>query len=278
MQTIRSDELRPFIDEYDIRVRIDGLVRQMANELPGNTCVLVGVLKKSFIFMADLMRQFHACGTSLWVDFITLDSDKSETLSAGPVTVERDITLDIRDKSVILVDDVLDTGHTALVVRDHLLAKGPRLLKTCVLLDKLKKRETDFQPDYVGFTVPDVFVVGYGLGYKYTCRELPSISIAAFEEIDLPLEFSVKRSAIFLKGCLDQAGSDYIRETLLHWKGDLRLDLWGLESIDSEGLGLFSEVLDESEKSGRRLVFLNAGPEIRNSIERAGFKQPVVFE
>jgi hypoxanthine phosphoribosyltransferase len=270
MISSRSEGLRPFIDEADIRMRIDGLVKEIVHDLHGNDCIVVGVLKKSFIFLADFMRHLHSQGLSPLIDFITLSSEETHSLFDNKVTVERDITVDIMNKCVVLVDDVLDTGHTTAVVKDHLSEKGPHTLKTCVLLDKLKKREIDFHPDYVGFTIPDLFVVGYGLGYNHRCRELPSLSIAAFEEIDSPLGFTIQNNTVVLNGRLDEGGADYIRETLLRWKGPLRLDLGNLEYIDSTGVGLLTLVLKEIQKSGHDMALLNARPDVRRAIALGG--------
>jgi len=271
MEINQTEALRPFIDQFDLNARIGSLVKEIADDWQDNECIVVGILKKSFVFLADFIRQFHSQGISPAIDFITLTFEESTLSLSDNITVERDITLNIRNKWILLVDDVLDTGHTAEAIHAHLSKKEPKILKTCVLLDKLKKRETDFQPDYVGFTIPDVFVVGYGLGYNHRCRELPSISIAAFEEIDRSLMFSIKNNTVFLNGRLDANGVDHIRETLLHWKGNLQLDLTDLEYIGSAGLGLLLAVHKKMIASGHRAVLLNVKPAVRESIQLGGF-------
>lgn len=268
-----SESLRPFIHEADIQARIDGLVREISDGMPGEEMVLVGILKKSFMFYADLMRRFHAQGMSLLIDFLLLPLDESRIFSAGKLTIEQDITEDLAGKHVLFVNDVIDTGLTAAAVYQHLKAKKPLSLKTCVLLDKLKKREVDFHPDYVGFTIPDVFIVGYGLGYNHRCRELPSLTVAAFEEIDKPLGFSIKNDRISLNGKLDAVGADYIRETLLHWKGHLHLDLTDLFDVSAEGLDLLKSIFENAKKSGHDLFLHNVKPELRGTLRLGGFDQ-----
>ncbi|HEX9934327.1 MAG TPA: hypoxanthine phosphoribosyltransferase [bacterium] len=267
-----TESLRPFIDEADIRSRIRTLVREISADLQGPEIVAVGILKKSFVFYADLIRRFHAEGYSLLMDFLSFSSDESKLFSSGKLTVEQDITEDVAGKCVLYMDDIIDTGYTAAAVHRHLMAKNPRTLRTCVLLDKRKKREVDFNPDYVGFTIPDVFVVGYGLGYNHRCRELPSLSVAEFEEIDKPLAFSIKNGEIILVGSLDAEGADYIHETLMHWNGDLRLDLAGLGFISSAGLGLLIEAQKELKRTGHRMRLLNPRSEIRQVLAIGEFE------
>jgi hypoxanthine phosphoribosyltransferase len=268
-----SESLRPFIDETDIKTRIQGMVREITSGLPGRDIVLVGVLKKSFVFHADLIREFHAQGTPLSVDFLLLSSDESKMLLTGELAIDQDITENIAGKHVLFVDDIIDTGHTAAAVCAHLKAKSPLSLETCMLLDKRKKREVDFNPDHVGFTIPDVFVVGYGLGYNHRCRELPSLSVAAFEEIDKPLGFSIRNDRVFLNGKLDAAGADYVRETLMHWKGHLHLDLADLFDVSAEGLDLLKSALQAVKHSGHDLFLHNVKPELRGTIRLGGFDQ-----
>jgi hypoxanthine phosphoribosyltransferase len=268
-----SESLRPFIDETDIQTRIEGMVREIAAGMPGGEMVLVGILKKSFVFHADLIRRFHAQGVSLLIDFLLLPLDESKLFSSGKLTIEQDITEDLAGKRVLFVDDIIDTGHTAAAVHEHLKAKSPLSLKSCVFLDKLKKREVDFHPDHVGFTIPDVFIVGYGLGYNHRCRELPSLSVAAFEEIDKPLGFSIKNDRVFLNGKLDAAGADYVRETLLHWNGHLHLDLGDLYDVSAEGLDLLKSALQQVKQTGHDLFLHNVKPELRGTIRLGGFDQ-----
>lgn len=272
MQQIPSEALRPFIDEFDIKTRIQNLVMEIATDLRGNECFVVGVLKKSFVFLADIMRQFHSQSIPISIDFISLSAGESDSIVSDRVVIDRDITMEIRDKWVLLVDDVLDTGHTAAAIHEHLSRKEPKILKTCILLDKLKKRVIRFQPDYVGFTIPDVFAVGYGLGYSHRCRELPSLSIAAFEEIDRSLRFSIKNNRLMLDGSLDEDGADHVRETLMHWKGNLQLDLSRLETVDTPGLDLLSEVQNEMKKSGWNMALFNIKPGVRETILNSGYK------
>ncbi len=174
--------LKPLITEFDVKVRVDNLVKEIASEYGGEELVIIGLLKGSFMFMADMARLFYLHHIPLVIDFIVVSSYGSSTVSSGKVVISRDITTDIRDKWVLLIDDILDSGQTMYQATKHLLKKRPAVLKTCVFLEKTQRRVVDFQADYVGFKVPDEFIVGYGLDYDSRFRELPNLSIISFED------------------------------------------------------------------------------------------------
>lgn len=164
----------------DIARRVDALVLEMAADCRTEDFVMIGILRGSFMFLADLVRDLYEHHVHPRIDFITLESYGSGTVSSGNVRITKDIGLDIRGATVLLVDDILDTGRTLNFARQHLLDKGAAAVRTCALLDKPARRAVPFKADYVGFTIEDFFVVGYGLDYDARYRELPYIAKVTF--------------------------------------------------------------------------------------------------
>ncbi len=181
MNQIGNENLTLLISESKLKQRIKSLVKRIAHDLRGNELVVIGLLRGSFMFLSDLARMLYLQDIPLIIDFMIVSSYGSQTKSSGNVKLIRDISVNIEGKNVLLIDDILDTGQTLNFVAKHLIDKKPALLKSCVFLNKTVPRTVDFKPDYVGFTVPDSFVVGYGLDYNGRYRELPHISILSFE-------------------------------------------------------------------------------------------------
>ena len=155
----------------------DGVARigqQITQEFAGETVILVGVLKGACLFLSDLARQIELDAT---FDFIAVRSYGTKKESAGEVQLIKDVTTPLEGKNVILVEDILDTGYTYTFLRKLLLARKPRTLKFAALLDKPSRRQMPVEADYVGFKIPDEFVVGYGLDYAERFRNLPDICI-----------------------------------------------------------------------------------------------------
>lgn len=159
-----------------IQTRIDELVLEMAKDCDRENFVMIGVLRGSFMFLADLVRDLHPHDIHPKIDFCTLESYGSATESSGNVCITKDVKVDLTNAHVLLIDDILDSGRTLNFARKHILNKGAAVVKTCTLLDKPSRRVVDIQSDYNGFTVDDVFVVGYGLDYDSHYRELPYIA------------------------------------------------------------------------------------------------------
>ena len=153
------------------------LVDRMAADFEGDELHVIGLLRGSFMFTADLVRLLYRHHIPLIVDFMTVSSYGGGTESSGAVKMTRDIDIDLRGQQVLLVDDILDTGRTLDYASRRLAETQPASLKTCVFLDKPSRRVVPFEADYVGFTVPDFFVVGYGLDYDGRYRELPHLSV-----------------------------------------------------------------------------------------------------
>lgn len=165
-----------------IAQRVDTLVSEMQAACRSDNFVMIGILRGSFIFLADLARDLYQHGARPRIDFLTLESYGSGTESSGEVRVVKDIRMDVKGADVMLVDDILDSGRTLSFGSKHLMDKGARSVKTVALLDKPARRVIPFQADFVGFTVPDEFVVGYGLDYDSFYRELPYIAKVTFTD------------------------------------------------------------------------------------------------
>ncbi len=175
----KRTRLSLLISRAVIEHTVSRLAMQIARDYRGRDLVAVGVLKGAFIFMADLVRQV---GIPLEVDFIIVSSYGSGTESSRTVTMHHDLTTDVRGKDVLIIEDIIDSGHTLCYVIEHLTGKGARSVRLCALADKPSRREQKLEIDYLGFTVPDKFVVGYGLDFDNKFRYLPDIY--AMETLD----------------------------------------------------------------------------------------------
>ena len=179
---MKPHRLEIMISAEDIAARVDGLVTEMQRDLQGDNVVMIGILRGSFIFLADLVRDLYQHRVAPKIDFITLESYGSGTESSGQVRVVKELRLDVTGADVVLVDDILDSGRTLTFAADYLRGLGARSVKTCALLDKPARRAAKFDADYVGFKIEDTFVVGYGLDYDSRYRELPYIAKVVFPE------------------------------------------------------------------------------------------------
>ena len=165
-----------------IDTRIDGLVDEIAEGGKSDNFVMIGILRGSFMFLADLVRDLNTHDLHPRIDFITLESYYGGTESSGKVEIRKDIEVDVSGSDVLLVDDILDTGRTFSFAVEHIRSKGARSIKTCTLLDKPARRIVDIEADHVGFTIEDRFVVGYGLDYDCYYRDLPHIAEVTFTD------------------------------------------------------------------------------------------------
>ncbi len=148
--------------------------QEITRDFAGESVILLGVLKGACLFLSDLARQIELDAT---FDFIAVRSYGTQKESAGEVQLIKDVTSPLEDKNVILVEDILDTGLTFTFLQKLLLARKPRNLKFAALLDKPSRRQMPVQADYVGFKIPDRFVVGYGLDFAERYRNLPDICV-----------------------------------------------------------------------------------------------------
>lgn len=156
-----------------IQDRVKELAEKISHDYAGKDILAVGILKGAFMFFSDLVR---AIQIPLTIDFI-LATSYLKTDSTGEVKIYYDIREDVTDKDVVLIEDIVDSGITLNYIRERVLAKSPRSLKTCVFLDKRERRIVDVPLDYIGFEIPNKFVVGYGLDYDDKFRNLPYIAI-----------------------------------------------------------------------------------------------------
>lgn len=169
-----SDNLRPLIDAEQIAARIQVLGAQIRADHPDDTIIVVGVLKGSFLFVADLVR---AIPGNVKVEFLGVASYHGGTTSTGVVQITQDLRSEITGQVCLLVEDIVDTGLTMDYLLRMLEVRGPKSLKVATLLDKPSNRETPVKLDYVGFTIPDEFVVGYGLDLGELYRNLPYVAL-----------------------------------------------------------------------------------------------------
>ncbi|WP_460449830.1 hypoxanthine phosphoribosyltransferase [Alsobacter sp. SYSU BS001988] len=170
-----SRRVRVLFDEATIAARNEEIARGIAAREPADLLV-IAILKGSFMFAADLMRALHRAGMTPQVEFMHLSSYRASTVSSGQVSILRDVESDVRDRDVLLVDDILESGRTLAFAKDLLAARGARVM-TCCLLEKPSKRAVSIEPDFVGFSCPDLFVVGYGMDVAHSYRELPFIGV-----------------------------------------------------------------------------------------------------
>src|SRR3954447_2336886 len=163
------------ISEADIHARIRALAVEIEADYPkADSIHLVAILKGGFMFMADLVR---AMSERVTMDFMAVSSYGKGTTSTGQVRVLKDLDSNVEGRHVILVEDIVDTGLTLHYLQDLLKARAPKSLKTACLLSKPSRRKVDVQVDYIGFTIEDHFVVGYGLDYAEKYRNLPHIAV-----------------------------------------------------------------------------------------------------
>jgi hypoxanthine phosphoribosyltransferase len=165
-------ELRPLLDQDQIRRRMMELADQISRDYRGKEILFICILKGAFVFLSDLMRHIDL---PVQVDFIGVASYGSEMGSSGQIRITRESSVPIEGKDVIVIEDIIDSGRTLKFLADELRAREPRSLKICCLLDKKSRREVEFEADYVGFDIEDLFVVGYGLDVNEQFRNLPSI-------------------------------------------------------------------------------------------------------
>lgn len=158
------------------RTRIADQVERLATEIsrdyPDREILLIGVLKGSFLFFADLVRSITSPAV---IDFVRLASYGSDTRSSGIVEMRKDLELPIKGRDVIIVEDIIDSGYTLESLYHRLLLREPRTLRICTLIDKRARREVPIEADYVGISMDDGFLVGYGLDYDERYRNLPDI-------------------------------------------------------------------------------------------------------
>lgn len=169
---IKQPETRVLFTEKKIAQRVRLLAQEISTDYEGCDLVIVGVLKGAFIFLADLVRELTIPAK---VDFVRLSSYGSGTTSSGEIRISTDVELNLHQRDVLIVEDIVDSGRTMVFLREHLLSCQPRSLKICALLDKRERREWTVEIDYVAMRLEKGFVIGYGLDCNEAGRHLPDI-------------------------------------------------------------------------------------------------------
>ena len=170
---MEKDILKVLITEEQIRQRIQELGEELTRDYRDKDPIIVGVLKGVVVFYADMIRQIK---TPCQMDFMWISSYEGTT-STGNMVVKRDIGSDIKGRHVLILEDIYDTGSSLDFTYRHLQSKEPASLKICTFLDKPDRRRAEIQADYVGFTIPNLFVVGYGLDFDERYRNLPYVGV-----------------------------------------------------------------------------------------------------
>ena len=169
---------RIILSEEELHEMVTRVGAQISRDYEGKNLLMVSVLKGSVMFMADLMR---AITIPARIDFMAVSSYGSGTKSSGVVKIVKDLDESLKDKDVIVVEDIVDSGRTLSYLLEMLRDRGPASLRLCTLLDKPERRVIDVHVDYTGFNIPDEFVVGYGLDYDQRYRNLPYIGVVEFD-------------------------------------------------------------------------------------------------
>jgi len=167
-------EIQVLLSAEEIASRVKELGEQISRDYGDKDLVVVGILKGAVIFMSDLVRQIKV---PLEVDFMATSSYGQSTKTSGVVQLLKDLDTAIEGRDVLIVEDIIDSGLTLSYLSQLLLSRKPASIKTAVLLDKPDRRQIDFSCDYVGFSIPDQFVIGYGLDFNHKYRELPYIGV-----------------------------------------------------------------------------------------------------
>ncbi|SHK40292.1 hypoxanthine phosphoribosyltransferase [Thermocrinis minervae] len=171
MHRIKDKPVKLLIPHEKVQERIKELAREIEDYFR-EPFLVVGLLKGAFVFLADLIREIQL---PVKVDFIWASSYGSSTESSQHVKIVKDLDMDVSGQRILLVDDILDTGYTLKEIKELLLLKGAKEVKTCVLLDKKERRKIDVEADFVGFDIPNYFIVGYGLDWDEEGRNLKGV-------------------------------------------------------------------------------------------------------
>ena len=171
---MENDILKVLVSEAELKERVAQMGEELYERFQGKKPLFLGVLKGSFVFMTDLVR---ACQLQSDVEFIAVSSYQNATVSSGRVKINHDLQQDITGRNLIIVEDILDSGNTLAFLKQYFLTKGAASITIVTLLDKPARRTKAITADLSGFTVPDEFVVGYGLDYAQMYRNIPYIGV-----------------------------------------------------------------------------------------------------
>ncbi|MFO8191694.1 MAG: hypoxanthine phosphoribosyltransferase [Bacillota bacterium] len=169
-----EERLEVMLSAEEIGKRVREMASKISADYKGRKPLLIGVLKGAVIFLSDLIRSLDI---PVEIDFMAVSSYGADTASSGVVRIQKDLDRSIKDKDVLIIEDIVDTGLTLSYLKENLSSRQPKTLKVATLLDKPERREVVFDPDYCGFTIPDRFVIGYGLDYNEDYRQLADLCI-----------------------------------------------------------------------------------------------------
>lgn len=167
------------ISEKEIAERIEELGKKISEDFKDEELILVALLRGSALFLADISRKITS---NCRIDFMCVSSYGNSMETSGNINIKKDLDEDICNKNVLIIEDIIDTGTTLYKIKEFLLQRKPKSLKICTLLDKPSRRVHDVKIDYVGFTIPDVFIVGYGIDYAQEYRTLPYLAEVVKED------------------------------------------------------------------------------------------------
>lgn len=167
--------------EKDIQKRAKELGKQITKDYEGEELILLGTLKGAVMWMSELMKYIEL---DTRVDFVSASSYGSSTTSKGVVKITKDIDMDIYNKNVLIIEDIVDTGYTLRYLKEYLADRNPKSVKICTMLDKPSRRKEKLTADYIGFEVEDLFIIGYGLDFDQKYRNLPYISYLEATDIN----------------------------------------------------------------------------------------------
>ena len=174
-----KDICKVMFNEVELNGACKRLGEQITKDYEGKDLLIVGILNGAIVFVTDLMRQIDR---QINIDFMSVSSYGSATKSSGVVKIVKDLDEPIKDKDVLVVEDIVDSGRTLSYLMEMLRDRGPKSLHLCTLLDKPERRVVEVNVDYTGFQIPDKFVVGYGLDYDQHYRNLPYIGVVEFDD------------------------------------------------------------------------------------------------
>jgi len=176
---VKGESVEMLLSTAEIAARVKEIAAEITKDYAGQKIMLLGTLKGAIHFLSDLSREIPL---NVEIDFIKASSYGDSTTSSGTVSLDYTSNEDLTDRHIILVEDIVDTGHTAVKLKDYLLRQSVASVKLCSLLDKPDRREAEgLAIEYIGFSIPDKFVVGYGLDYAQRYRNLPYIGVLNFE-------------------------------------------------------------------------------------------------
>ncbi len=176
---LHKDVFEELMNEEELDKTVSDIAARINADYDGKELVIVGILKGSAIFVADLLRKITIEGVQL--DFMQASSYGSGSVSSGNVRIVKDVSCNVKERNVLIVEDILDTGNTLSHIKEHLLSKGAASVRICTLFDKPGRRKKPITADYTGKVIDDLFVVGYGLDYSERYRNLPYVGVLKAE-------------------------------------------------------------------------------------------------